>query len=117
MTMQPTKVVRVYAQKNGKIPFEDWLFSSKDKRLITSVSNTVQKFQFGNLGDWKSLGEGLFESRIHYGAGYRLYFTFAGQIMIVLLCGGEKKTQKKDIAKAKEYAKDVKKRAEEFSKV
>lgn len=62
----------------------------------------------GNLGDVKPVGEGVSEARIHYGPGYRLYFCQQGDVVIVLLCGGDKSTQNKDIEKAKELKRCLK---------
>lgn len=59
--------------------------------------------ELGHLGDTKFIGEGLFELRIFFGPGYRLYFGTQGPKIVILLCGGDKSSQKKDIAKAKEY--------------
>jgi len=61
----------------------------------------------GNLGDHKSLGEGVFEMRINYGPGYRLYFTRSKGVVIILLVGGDKSSQSKDIKKAKQIAKQI----------
>ena len=62
----------------------------------------------GNIGDAKAVGEGVGELRIHYGPGYRVYFVQRGQVLIVLLCGGDKSTQDKDIATAKQLATQLK---------
>jgi putative addiction module killer protein len=61
----------------------------------------------GNFGDVEPVGEGVSEARIHYGPGYRLYFIRRGSALIVLLCGGDKSTQARDITKAKEMAKEI----------
>lgn len=63
--------------------------------------------EIGNLGDVKPVGEGISEARIAYGPGYRLYFIQQGQEIIILLCGGDKSTQGKDIASAKQMAKEI----------
>lgn len=63
--------------------------------------------EIGNLGDVKPVGEGISEARIAYGPGYRLYFVQQGQEIIILLCGGDKSTQGKDIASAKQMAKEI----------
>ncbi len=63
--------------------------------------------EIGNLGDVKPVGEGISEARIAYGPGYRLYFVQQGQEIVILLCGGDKSTQSKDIASAKQMAKEI----------
>ncbi len=61
---------------------------------------------FGTFGDWKSVGEGVCELRIHFGAGYRVYFGRDGNTVVILLCGGEKRSQDGDVRRAKKYWKD-----------
>lgn len=63
----------------------------------------------GNLGEWRSVGEGVNELKINYGPGYRVYFGQEGQTMVILLCGGDKNTQQKDIQRAQEYWADWRK--------
>ncbi|MEO7826616.1 MAG: type II toxin-antitoxin system RelE/ParE family toxin [Allosphingosinicella sp.] len=81
--------------------FEDWLDGLVDKTAQKAVRNRILQIAGGLLGDVRSLGGKVSEARIHYGPGYRLYFTLQGLVAIILLCGGEKRSQKRDIAKAK----------------
>jgi putative addiction module killer protein len=72
----------------------------------------VNRLAFGSFGDWKSVGDGVSELRIDYGPGYRVYFGRKGKTVVILLCGGDKSSQKTDIKTAKEYWKDYEKRTQ-----
>jgi putative addiction module killer protein len=67
----------------------------------------VRRLAFGNFGDLRSVGEGVSEMRIHYGPGYRVYFAQRGMTVVILLCGGDKSTQERDIRTAKAMARDL----------
>jgi putative addiction module killer protein len=82
-------------------PFREWLVGLKDRRASARIVVRVERMGAGNLGDVKSVGGGVSEARIDYGPGYRLYFAGKGQTLIVLLAGGDKATQAKDITAAK----------------
>lgn len=84
-----------------------------DKTLISKIHQRLTLFSKGFLADVKHLENGVFETRIHTGGGVRIYFYMHGTTLIVLLCGGLKRTQQKDIAKALEYANDFKERTHE----
>ena len=85
--------------------FNKWLNGIKDFRAKIKIVKLIDKMEDGNFGDVKHVGEGISESRIHYGPGYRVYFIQKGNKIIILLCGGDKSTQQKDIEKAKELKK------------
>ena len=85
--------------------FKKWLKKIRDNIAIAVISARIDRLKDGNFGDIKSVGDGVFELRIHYGPGYRIYFTKQGNTIVVLLCGGDKSTQEKDIQKAKEMLK------------
>lgn len=87
--------------------FNDWLRSLKDAQARGSIAARVQRLTRGLAGDVEPVGNGISELRIHIGKGYRVYFKKRGTEVIVLLCGGNKKTQKQDIAQAKELAKEL----------
>ncbi|MDD5214870.1 MAG: type II toxin-antitoxin system RelE/ParE family toxin [Methylococcales bacterium] len=87
--------------------FNDWVKNLKDRQAALLIAKRLDRALKGNLGDVENVGGGVFEMRIFIGCGYRLYFTFKGAELIILLCGGDKSTQKRDIAKAKEMAKNV----------
>lgn len=63
----------------------------------------IARLRLGNLGDSKSVGQGVYELKVHFGPGYRIYYGLDGEKLVLLLCGGDKKTQKKDIEKAKAF--------------
>ena len=81
--------------------FSEWLTGLRDIRAKARIVTRITRFTLGNLGDVKPVGEGVSEARIDYGPGYRLYFVQQGEVMILLLCGGTKKTQQADIERAK----------------
>lgn len=85
--------------------FKDWLFSLRDQRAKARILARVRSAEFGNLGDCSPVGEGVSEMRIHYGPGYRLYFKRTGDVVYLLLIGGDKSGQKRDIATALKMAK------------
>ena len=84
--------------------FDTWLEGLRDKRAQLRIAVRVRRLGLGHLGDVKSVGGGISELRVHCGPGYRVYFVQRGSIVIVLLCGGDKSTQARDIAKAKVIA-------------
>jgi putative addiction module killer protein len=86
--------------------FSSWLTALRDDRARAKIAVRVRRLAFGNPGDVKPVGEGISELRIPHGPGYRVYFIQRGAMLIVLLCGGDKSTQRKDIAAAKKLAKE-----------
>ncbi len=102
MLVTPKEVV-AFRAKNGQVPFEDWLNDLNDKRAVARVLARLARVRHGGLGDCKSVGEGVSELRVDYGPGYRVYFAQKGQTLVVLLCGGDKRTQDRDIRLAKQY--------------
>ena len=87
--------------------FIDNVKSIKDEKLSAAIAQRLVRIINGNFGDHKSLGGGIFELRIHYGAGYRIYYAIRGKEVILLLCAGSKSDQDRDIKKAKELNKEV----------
>lgn len=85
--------------------FAKWESRLRDKRAKTIIASRLARLAHGLPGDAEPVGEGVSELRIHYGPGYRVYFQQRGAVLIVLLCGGNKKTQARDVATAKELAK------------
>ena len=88
---------------NGKRPLDDWMESLKDKKTIARISERIGRLMTGYYGDFKRIDNELSELRLKFGAGYRIYFSERNNVIILLLCGGDKSTQSKDIKKAKEY--------------
>lgn len=86
--------------------FDEWLEDLRDERAKGRIVQRLVRLAAGNPGDVKPVGEGVSELRINYGPGYRVYYLQHGEEIIVLLCGGDKSTQDRDIRKAKEIAED-----------
>ena len=97
------KELREYITPNENSPFEEWFSSLKDSRTRARIRIRLDRLSLGLLGDCKSLGRGLQELRLDFGAGYRIYFGQDGHVLIILLCGGNKSTQQRDIVKARTY--------------
>jgi putative addiction module killer protein len=87
--------------------FSLWLRSLRDSQTRARIAMRVRRLAFGNFGDVKPVGEGVSELRLDFGPGYRVYFVRRGQVLIVLLCGGDKSTQNCDIADAKKLAEEA----------
>ena len=87
--------------------FKDWMASLKDAAAKTRIAVRIRRLAFGHVGDVKTVGEGVSELRVHAGPGYRVYFVQRGAILIVVLCGGDKGSQIRDIEKAKALARQV----------
>jgi putative addiction module killer protein len=84
--------------------FRKWRTKLKDARARAMIASRLDRLAFGNAGDVKPVGQGVSELRIDYGPGYRVYFQRRGKTIIVLLCGGDKRTQDRDIETAKRLA-------------
>lgn len=95
--------MRLFRTKNGKEPFAEWFTSLKDTVTKAQIKNRLNRLNLGHNGDIKSVGDGVYELRIHYGAGYRIYIAERDKSIILLLIGGSKRTQERDIIKAKKY--------------
>lgn len=108
--------VRLLETDDGDMPFEQWYFSLKDKITKVRIRRRLDRLELGNLGDTESVGEGIYELRLHFGAGYRVYFAKAEKVIIVLLGGGDKSTQQKDIKKAKKLWKKYKYEVERYAR-
>ncbi len=94
--------VREYETAEGKVPFREWL-ATLDRTTRARVQARVLRFETGNLGDHKSVGGGVQEARVMFGAGYRVYFGQDGSSLVLLLVGGTRTTQAKDIRRAQGY--------------
>jgi putative addiction module killer protein len=105
MEALPRQIER-YITPDGRVPFSEWLDSLRDRRARVRIKLRLDRIEQGNLGDYRSVGEGVYELRINYGPGYRVYFGQVGSTIVLLLCGGDKSTQEQDIRKAQEYWED-----------
>ncbi|MFC1712738.1 type II toxin-antitoxin system RelE/ParE family toxin [Candidatus Poribacteria bacterium] len=101
-------IVEIYQDEHGREPFTQWLYSIKDTRTRARVDNRLERLRVGNFGDFRSLGSGLFELRLHFGPGYRIYYGRTGDEIVVLLAGGDKSSQTRDIQRARQSWSDCK---------
>jgi putative addiction module killer protein len=107
--MNPVEV-REYQTADNRRPFAEWVAGLRDSRAKRSIIARIVRLQAGNRGDWKPVGAGVFELRIDHGPGYRVYCGQDGETLVLLLCGGDKRTQDRDIEIAHDYWKDYKAR-------
>ena len=107
------KIIRIYTDPKGRIPFEEWLKSTKDPALRARIRARLDRLSLGNYGDHKSVGDGIQELRLAFGAGYRIYYVDLDDVVIILLCGGDKSSQERDIKKAKGFWQELKERSDE----
>jgi len=105
--------VRVYARSDGSEPFTQWLRGLRDGSTRNRIRQRIARVRLGNFGDTRSVGEGVQELRIPFGPGYRVYFGREGDAIVILLCGGDKSTQTRDIKRAQDYWRDHRIRAHE----
>lgn len=97
--------IREYLTADGKNPFREWL-NSLSLAVRARIQARVFRFETGNLGDHKSVGSGVWEARVMFGPGYRIYFGKDGDAIIVLLVGGDKRSQSRDISRAQGFWRD-----------
>lgn len=107
--------IEIFKKPNGDRPFPDWMARLRDQRARGRINARLARGRTGNFGDCHPVGEGVAELRVDEGPGYRVYFGQLGAL-IVLLCGGSKRTQEADIDKAKEYGQDYLRRKQEEEK-
>ncbi|MGE0874425.1 MAG: type II toxin-antitoxin system RelE/ParE family toxin [Burkholderiales bacterium] len=108
--------LRYYQTSAGEQPFVEWLQGLGDRQARARIEARLARAAVGNLGDVEPVGEGVLELRIDWGPGYRVYFARVGKAIVLLLCGGDKRTQQKDIKRAKSYLEDFKARSEKASR-
>lgn len=101
------KEILIFEDKRGRKPFTEWL-DSLDIVIRARIENRILRLHQGNYGDYKALQKGVNELRLHFGAGYRVYYAEDGNTLVILLSGGDKGTQTKDIKKAIGYWKEYK---------
>lgn len=104
--IEPPVGIENFVDEKGKSPFSRWLVSLKDVQARAIIRTRLNRVRLGNLGDCKSVGKGVHELRVVYGAGYRIYFGKESKNKIILLLGGTKNSQKEDIKKAQSLWKE-----------
>ena len=103
-----TREIQYYRTSDGQRPFIEWLESIPNTNTQARIQARLERLEDGNFGDCQSVGDGVFELRIHFGAGYRIYFGQVGNTIVLLLCGGDKSSQTRDIERAKIYWQEYK---------
>lgn len=99
---QPQEL-QFYTTPNSRVPFVEWFQELQDQRTQSKIQKRLQHLENGNFGDCQSVGEGVYELRLHFGPGYRIYFGRIDNTIVLLLCGGDKSSQARDITRAKNY--------------
>jgi putative addiction module killer protein len=95
-----------YATPSGRKPVSEWFAAQRDNKVASAVEVRIDRVRIGLFGDHRYIGQGLWELRIHFGAGYRVYFLRDGARVVILLCVGDKRSQRRDIHKAQQHAAD-----------
>lgn len=108
--------IELYETIAGYCPFDVWFESLRELHTRAKILTRLDRLKLGNFGDCKVLGSGIAELRIHYGPGIRIYYSKIGNKIVLLLCGGDKSSQRKDIDKAKEYLKEYQLREKKHGK-
>ena len=103
--LYPIRYSMLEVQKTEE--FHEWLSSLADQKAQAKIASRIERLGLGNPGDVKPVGAGVSEMRVPYGPGYRVYYKQTGKTVVLLLCGGDKSTQAKDIKRAKEIAADL----------
>jgi putative addiction module killer protein len=106
--MTNAKTIIVYHTAAGKEPFTDWLNSLRDSTTRRRILKRLLRLEQGHYGDFKPVGGGVNELRFFFGAGYRVYFAEDGDTLVVLLCGGDKSSQRRNIQQAQAYWQEYK---------
>ncbi len=95
--------LRLYRTPTGRAPFSEWYDAIQDLNLQGRIDRRLERVANGNFGDYRSVGSGVFELRLHFGPGYRIYFGEVDNTIVLLLCAGDKSSQARDIRRAKDY--------------
>lgn len=102
--------IAYYLTETNRKPFKEWLDGLKDMTARQKIRIRLDRVRLGNLGNNRFVGDGVYELKIDYGPGYRVYYALDGKTVVLLLLGGNKSTQEKDVAQAKTYWTDYKRR-------
>jgi len=105
------QTLREYVKPDGKVPFREWLHGLRDIQARAKIRVRLNRVRLGNFGDTRPVGGGVSELRIPYGPGYRVYLARSGHTVVLLLCGGDKATQRRDISAAQDYWLDYQRRS------
>jgi putative addiction module killer protein len=100
----PWATITVMVAVRQTAEFSDWLHRLGDANAVARIVGRIRRMEIGNPGDTKSVGQGILEMRIDYGPGYRIYYVHRGPRIVLLLCGGDKHTQRRDIKRAQGLA-------------
>ncbi|MDE0427905.1 MAG: type II toxin-antitoxin system RelE/ParE family toxin [Candidatus Poribacteria bacterium] len=100
--------IETYRTQNGREPFTEWFNAVRDTRTQSRIRGRLDRLEKGNFGDYQSVGGGVFELRLPFGPGYRIYFGEVDRTIVLLLCGGDKASQVQDIERAKSYWREYK---------
>jgi putative addiction module killer protein len=106
--------IRHYLTRAGTDIFDQWLTQLGDARAQAKIATRINRLAAGNFGDAKALRQGLYELRIDWGPGYRVYYTMIGRLCVLLLCGGDKRKQSADIERALLYLNDYRERTASY---
>lgn len=112
MNSQP-KTLITYQTEDGKQPFREWLLSLRDKVIVARIRTRLARVEQGNFGDTKPVGSGVSELRLPFGSGFRVYYGQDRDTIVVLLIGGDKSSQVKDIQLAQSYWNDYLRRTQD----
>lgn len=111
--MDYTQEAYLYRLQSGRCPFEEWLEGLRDRVGRAKIRARIARVRAGNFGKCEAVGKGVFELKVDFGPGYRVYFGQVGQAIVILLCGGDKGTQARDIKAAHAYWADYWRRSHE----
>ena len=111
--------VEAYRTSSGREPFTEWLDSIRDKTTQSRIKKRMDRVEDGNIGDYRRIGTNLYELRLDFGPGYRIYFSIyfrrSDSTTLLILCAGDKSSQTRDIERAKEYSLDAEQRYEGYN--
>jgi putative addiction module killer protein len=107
--------IKIYRTETGERPFSKWLHDLSDRKIKSIILVRLERLKMGNFGIAEPVGGGVYELKFYIGPGYRVYFAKVGFDIVLMCCAGDKKTQPKDINKAKKYYVDYQRRTAEGS--
>lgn len=107
------KIIEILRLPSGKSPYSDWVNGIKDRMTRARIRRRLDRLEQGHYGDYKILGDGINELRLQFSSGYRIYFAELNDVIVILLCGGDKSTQKNDVKIAKQYWRELQEKLNE----